>query len=229
VLGLTPPEGDVGAAREQLVALDGGPVELQVELLEPLVELDRALRVARLHELEVELAPRRRQRASAVLRTGREVLLREQAHAAHVDGAGVGAGDARPHLARRGAHGEAVVLRPAVAAQVHDRLAHAVAGELGLRPVRVEDAHFGYDFRLVGLAQQQDAVGAHARVRGAQNPHPRRGELERELTLLDDGVVVAERLPLLEAHGRARYPERCPSYRCPENEMTCWIPVGRFV
>ena len=94
-----------------------------------------------------------------------------------------------------------------MATQVEDRLAHAVAGQLGLRAVGVEDPHLRYEAGLVGLTQQQDAVGAHARVRGAEDPHPRGRELERELPFLDDGVVVAERLPLLETHGRARYPQ----------------------
>ena len=43
-------------------------------------------------------------------------------------------------------------------------------------------------------------------VCGAQSARMRvGGELERELALLHDRVVVAERLPLLEAHGAALY------------------------
>ena len=39
-------------------------------------------------------------------------------------------------------------------------------------------------------------------VCGAQSARTRAGgQLERQLTFLDDDVVVAERLPLLEAHG----------------------------
>src|SRR3954468_17333050 len=230
-VALPPPERHVRAAREQLVALDGGAVERQVELLQPVVQLDRALGVAGPDELELELALGGRQGAAAVLGPGGEVLGRLQAHPPHLDRAGVVAGDAGPDLARDGAHGEAVVLGPAVSAQVHDGLAYAVAGQLGLGAVRIEDAQLGYEVVVCGLTQQQHAVGADARVRGAQDPYARRRELERKLPLLDDGVVVAERLPLLEAHGRARYPEAgCPrSYLCPENEMTCWMPVGRLV
>ena len=42
-------------------------------------------------------------------------------------------------------------------------------------------------------------------MRRAQDAHARGRQLERELTFLDDDVVVAERLPLLEAHGGALY------------------------
>src|SRR5688572_22032379 len=42
-LAVAAPEGDVRAVREELVALDGRPVAGQVELLEPLGDLDRAL------------------------------------------------------------------------------------------------------------------------------------------------------------------------------------------
>ena len=121
-------------------------------------------------------------------------------------------------------------LGPAVAAQVHDRLAHAVAGQLGLGAVGVEDAHLGDEAALVGLAQQQDAVRAHARVGRAEGADALGRELERELAFLDDGVVVAERLPLLEAHGAGTVIQRrSVATGGPLNSMTCWIPVGRFV
>jgi hypothetical protein len=92
------------------------------------------------------------------------------------------------------------VLGPAASAQVHRRLAYPVSGELGLRAVGVVDADFGDETALGGLAYQQDPVRADARVRSAEAADALGGQLERELSLLDDRVVVAKRLPLLEAH-----------------------------
>ena len=96
-----------------------------------------------------------------------------------------------------------VLVGPAAAAQVQDRLARAVAGELGLGAVRVEDPQARDEPRLVGLGEQQDPVRADAGVRRADAPDPRRRQLERERALLEDHVVVAERLPLLEVHRAA--------------------------
>src|ERR687894_489021 len=87
------------------------------------------------------------------------------------------------------------------ASPVHDRLAHAVAGQLGLRAVGVVDHDLGHEAALLRLAHEQDAVRAHPGVPRADAPDPLTGELERKVPLLDDDVVVAERLPLLEAHG----------------------------
>ena len=56
---LAPPEGHVGAVGEQLVASIGAR-GAPGRVLEPAVQLDRALRVAHLHELEGELAAGRR-------------------------------------------------------------------------------------------------------------------------------------------------------------------------
>ncbi len=50
-------------------------------------------------------------------------------------------------------------------AQVQDRLARAVARQLGLGAVGVEDPQPGDEAGLVGLGEQQDPVGEHARVR----------------------------------------------------------------
>ena len=55
-------------------------VDAQVELLEPIFDLDRALRVADLHELESELPAGRLEPARAVRVTRRIVLGRSQAH-----------------------------------------------------------------------------------------------------------------------------------------------------
>ena len=198
------PERHVRAVREQLVPLDLRAVALEVELLEAVRHLDRHLRVAHLHELERELAAGGPERARAVLAPAREVRLGAQAHAADVHRAEV-ALDARADLAGRGAHRERVVLGPAVAAQVHHGLAHAVAGQLGLRAVRVVDPDLGDEAALVRLPDQQDPVRADPGVRRADGAHAPGRQLERELTFLDDHVVVAQRLPLLEVHGAGLY------------------------
>ena len=44
-----------------------------------------------------------------------------------------------------------------------------------------------------------------ARVRRAERAHPLRRQLERERLLLEDRVVVTQRLPLLESHGGGLY------------------------
>ena len=89
---------------------------------------------------------------------------------------------------------------PAAAAQVEDRLARAVARQLGLRAVGVEDAQVGHVHGVLGPGELEDAVGEHAEMALAQAPHTRRRELERQLVVLDDQIVVAEGLPLLESH-----------------------------
>ena len=71
------------------------------------------------------------------------------------------------------------------------------------RAVGVVDAELGDEAALVGLAQQQDAVGADAGVRRAEAPDRSGVSSKGSSRSLDDRVVVAERLPLLEAHGGA--------------------------
>ena len=94
---------------------------------------------------------------------------------------------------------------PSVAAQVQDRLARTVARQLGLGSVGVEDPQPRDVAGLVGLGQQQDPVGRDARVNGADRLDPRGRQLELERRGLDDHVVVAERMPLLELHAAAVY------------------------
>ena len=68
---------------------------------------------------------------------------------------------------------------PAAAAQVQDRLAGAVARQLGLRAVGVEDAQVGHVCRILGPGELEHAVGEHAEVALAQPAHARGGERER--------------------------------------------------
>ena len=157
---------------------------------------DRALRVADRDVLEaaaVDLA------GAVAVAVG--VVGRAQRRAAHVDAAGGRAEDRRPDLARDRLDRELALVGPAGAAQVEDRLAGAVAGELGLRAVGVEDPQAGDEAGLVGRGELEHAVAARAGVPVAEPPDALGGERERERVALHDEVVVAERLPLLEPHG----------------------------
>ena len=133
--------------------------------------------------------------------------------AAHVDAAGgVGRGSSggsrrRPSGSRTGR----ASVQPR-AAQVEDRLARAVAAELGLRAVGVEDPQARDEAGLVGRAEDEHAVGADAGVAVAQRGARAPGSVAApELGGLDDDVVVAERLPLLEAHRAAQPSAGSPS------------------
>ena len=101
-----------------------------------------------------------------------------------------------------------VLLGPAAPAQVQDRLARAVARQLGLRAVGVEDPQVGHVLGVLAAATAQHPVGEHAEVAVAQPAHARGRELERQLVALDDQVVVAQRLPLLESHTHRRAESR---------------------
>src|SRR4051794_21640378 len=125
--------------------------------------------------------------------------LAVEAHdrAAHVHAAAALAGDRRADLARDGLDRVGVGLRPAVLAQVEQRLPGAVAGQLGLGAVRVVDAEAGDVAALAGRSDREHAVGGGAEVGAAQPPYVLGSDPGR----LDDEVVVAERLPFLEPHG----------------------------
>ena len=62
-------------------------------------------------------------------------------------------------------------VQPALA-QVEDRLAGAVARQLGLGAVGVEDPQLGDVAVVRGRREQQDAVGADAEMRLADAPDP---------------------------------------------------------
>ena len=137
---------------------------------------DRALRVADRDVLELPAAAAGLERPAAVLGARGEVLGGGRG-AAHVDRAGQLAGDRRPDRPGDGRDRELVGVGPAVAAQVEDRLAGAVAGELGLGAVGVEDPQLGDELRVLAAREQQDAVGADPEVRVAEPLDPRRGQL----------------------------------------------------
>ena len=129
---------------------------------------DRALRVADRDVLEAPTARPpacRARRAPSAAPPG--IVLRRQASAPHVDAAGRRPGDRRADLAGGGLDREDVGVGPAAAAQVEDRLARAVARQLGLRAVGVEDRSRATKPGCVGSAQQQDPVGEDAEVAGA--------------------------------------------------------------
>ena len=118
-----------------------------------------------------------------------------------VSGAGDRRADRRPRACRIE---KLVAVGPAAAAQVEDRLARAVARQLGLGAVGVEDPQVGHVRGVRRRREQQHAVGERRRSAPSHSRRTRAGgELERELVALDDQVVVAEGLPLLEAHGHA--------------------------
>ena len=93
---------------------------------------------------------------------------------------------------------EAVLVGPAPAAEVEDRLTGAVARQLGLGAVGVEDPQVGHICGVARRGEQQHAVGEDPEVPLAHAPDARGGQLEGELIPLEDQIVVAEGLPLLE-------------------------------
>ena len=111
-VGVLTPKRHVGPVREELVALDARAEAPQVEPVQLVAGLDRHLRVAHLHELELELAAVRGQRAPAVLCSRRVVALGAEPRPPDVHRAEV-ALDPRPHVAGSGANRELVVLGPA--------------------------------------------------------------------------------------------------------------------
>ena len=143
--------------------------------------------------------PAARQRAAAV-GAARGKVLRLRRGASHLHRAGPLRGDRRRDRAGGGADREGVGVGPAVAAQVENRLARPVARQLGLGAVGVEDPQLGDEGRVVAAREQQHPVGADPEVRIAEPLDARRRQLPGQLVGLDDQVVVAERLPLLESH-----------------------------
>ena len=93
---------------------------------------------------------------------------------------------------------------PAVAGQqVAGGDAGAVARELRLAPVGVQDPHPG---RPGGGADHEDPVAAGAQIGMTDPLRAGRRQLERQIGLLDDQVGVADPVPLLEPHRGRRIP-----------------------
>ena len=176
--------------------------ELQLGELDRVGDADRALGVADLHVLKAPPPSPGRQLTTSVV-DPRRIIGAAQPRPAHVDRARRLGGDRRSDLAGRGLDRERSRVGPATPAEVQDRLAAAVARQLRLGAVRVEDPQPSDVAGLVRLREQQDPVGGHARVRRADRAHAGRRQLERQRGGLDDHVVVAERVPLLELHARA--------------------------
>ncbi len=147
------------------MVLDRGPDRRQVEREQLLdrIDADRALRVADRHVLEGPAAPVGVERRGAAVRPAGEVL-RGQLRAAHVDACRSLAPVIVGRISPAAVWIENVVgVGPAAPAQVEDRLARAVARQLGLRAVRVEDPQARDEARLLGFGQQQDPVGEDSR------------------------------------------------------------------
>ena len=172
---------------------DRGQVE-RVELGD-VRDPDRALRVAHVDVLEA--APGDLARAVGAARRER---VGPQPRAPHVDAARRGAEDRRADLPGRGLDRELVAVGPAAPAQVEDRLARAVARQLGLRAVRVEDLQPRDEAGRRGPRQCEDAVRARAGVAVAEAAHGGGREREGQILCVDDHVVIPKCLPLLEPH-----------------------------
>ncbi len=135
---------------------------VEIQVLDLIADLDRALRVADRDVLKLPFAATRAERAPAV-RASRGKILRGRRGSAHLDRAGQLGGDRRRDRTGGGADREDVRVGPAVPAQVEDCLARSVAGQLGLRAVRVEDPQLGDELRVVAAREQQHTVGSRCR------------------------------------------------------------------
>ena len=150
-----------------------GPDLAQVELVElGGVDDDRALRIADRDMLELPFAAAALSLPLAVLAAPRGSPSRGR-RPSHLDAQVsspviVGTiGPATVPIAK------VVLVGPAVATQVEDRLARAVAGELGFRSVGVEDPQVGDEPGIVAAREQQNAVRADAEMRVAEPLDPR--------------------------------------------------------
>jgi hypothetical protein len=157
-----------------------------------------------------------------------------QRGAPHVDAAGRVGEDRRADLPRGGLDRELARVGPAGAAQVEDRLAGAVAAELRLGPVGVEDPQARDEAGLVRRRENEHAVGADSGVAVAQGAGELRARLAAgELRGLDDHVVVGQRLPLLEAHRRqpsAGSPSMLTAFfSATYSSSACGPPLASFV
>src|SRR5262249_2691310 len=74
---------------------------------------------------------------------------------------------------------------------------------LGLGAVGIEDSKVGDEVRVLAARKEQHAVAADPEMGVAEARDPGRGELPGKPIRLEDQVVVAEGLPLLESHRRS--------------------------
>src|SRR5919106_2816953 len=192
-------KGHVGSVGEKLVALDLGPDRAQLQLLEGVGYLDRALRIAERDVLECPFPASCAQRAASVGGTGREVIGR-RAGPPDPHRAGALRGDCRPHRPRCRVDREAALIRPAMQVYVERRLAGAVARQLRLRAVGIEYPQLRHGVILAMPSEQQDAVRADAEMGVADPFYPLRRQLPGQDLGVEDQVVVAKRLPLFEVH-----------------------------
>ena len=169
--------GHVGAVGEARVASIAGPIAAEVERRRAPPRSRRGSRTGGCRSRRGGSPTRGRRRSSCaapVRRPAGEVRrsarLARPMSTEHVSGPG----DRRADPAGGGADRELVAVGPAAAAQVQDRLARAVARQLGLRAVGVEDPQVGHVLRArparraAGRRRRTDAeVGvaepAHAR------------------------------------------------------------------
>src|SRR5271155_1834460 len=165
--------------------------------------MDYALRVADRHVPEAPRfalpdAPYLKLRHAVRWTTGE--VPRRKGSLANVHRARIRPGDRGADRPRGSVNRELVLLRPAAVAQIHDRLARAVARQLGLRTVGVINPQVGHICGVLRAGELKDAVGEHAEMPLAEPSHPRRRELEGQLVVLDDQIVVSQCLPLLKSH-----------------------------
>ena len=154
--------------KQPAAPLDRRADRRQVELLETLVDLDRALRVADRDVLELALGARRRRSCRGRPRARRgsrrsSVAARPIAIRAEPGPVRVGViSPAAVEIEKR------VGVGPAGAAQVEDRLADAVAGELGLGAVGVEDPQRGHEARVARCGRAAGCRPSGSRSAAAQ-------------------------------------------------------------
>ncbi len=129
---------------KQLAALDPGPDRAEVELLDPVAHLDHALRVADRDVLEGATPALPTPRCRARPRRPRGSRPRSSDARPISIATSPGRGDRRPDLTGLGQDRELVLVGPPGAAQVEHGLPGAVARELGLRAVGVEDPQLGH-------------------------------------------------------------------------------------
>ena len=182
-----------------------GPIAARSSSSSSSPDLDHALRVADRDVLEAPLAPARGRASRVPSRAAGGIVGGGQRGPAHRQRRRVAApvivGRISPALVRIENSSR---VGPAARAQVEHRLAGAVARQLGLRAVRVEDPQLGDVARRRRPARAAGSPSEPTPKCGSQIRRTRSGVSSHgSVVALDDHVVVAERLPLLEPHRRS--------------------------